>query len=85
MHPKCFLVKWNSQVTEGHLPKKPLDQVREAIRLKSLLLSHRAAYVARAQRHIYFHDVRHSSEMDDYKFEAFLTHLAVKEHFAAST
>jgi len=37
------------------------------------------------KRYIYFHGVRHPSEIGDPDVEAFLTHLAVKENVAAST
>ena len=56
-------------------PKKLWDQVRAT----------EQAYVGWIKRYIHFHDVRHPSEMGAPEVEAFLTHLAVKEHVAAST
>jgi len=70
---------------EEHRPKKLLDQVRDAIRLKHYSYRTEQAYVGWIKRYIYFHDVRHPSEMGAPEVEAFLTHLAVKEHVAAST
>ena len=70
---------------EEHRPKKLLDQVRDAIRLKHYSYRTEQAYVGWIKRYIYFHDVRHPSEMGAPEVEAYLTHLAVKEHVAAST
>jgi hypothetical protein len=70
---------------EEHRPKKPIDQIRDAIRLKHYSYRTEQAYVGWIKRYIYFHDVCHPSEMGAPEVEAFLTHLAVKEHVAAST
>jgi len=70
---------------EEHRPKKLLDQVRDAIRLKHYSYRTEQAYVGWIKRYIYFHGVRHPSEMGAPEVEAFLTHLAVKENVAAST
>ena len=72
-----FLVKRRSQPMEEHRPKKLLDQVRDAIRLKHYSYRTEQAYVGWIKRYIYFHDVRHPSEMGAPEVEAFLTHLAV--------
>jgi integron integrase len=37
------------------------------------------------KRFIYFHNVRHPAEMAEPEINAFLTHLAIKEHVSAST
>lgn len=66
-------------------PKKLLDQVRDAIRLKHYAYSTKQAYVQWIKRFILFHDKRHPEEMGRTEVEAFLTHLAVKRHVAAST
>ncbi|HUT16358.1 MAG TPA: integron integrase [Anaerolineae bacterium] len=68
-----------------HRPKKLLDQVCDAIRLKHYSYRTEQAYVGWIKRYIHFHDVRHPSEMGAPEVEAFLTHLAVKENVAAST
>jgi len=70
---------------EEHRPKKLLHQVRDAIRLKHYSYRTEQAYAGWIRRYIYFHDVRHPSEMGAPEVEAFRTHLAVKEHVAAST
>ena len=70
---------------EEHRPKKLLDQVRDAIHLKQYSYRTEQAYVGWIKRYLYFHDVRHPSEMGAPEVEAFLTHLAVKENVAAST
>jgi integron integrase len=62
-----------------------LDQVRDAIRLKHYSIRTEQAYVGWIKRYIYFHGMRHPSEMGAPEVEAFLTYLAVKENVAAST
>lgn len=66
-------------------PRKLLDQVRDAIRLKHYSYKTEQSYVAWIKRFILFHNKRHPQEMGRAEIEAFLTHLAVKEHVAAST
>ena len=66
-------------------PKKLLDQVRDAIRLKHYSIRTEQAYIGWIKRYIFFHDVRHPAEMGAAEVEAFLTHLAVNENVAAST
>ena len=66
-------------------PKKLLDQVRDAIRLKHYSIRTEEAYVNWIRRYILFHNKRHPTEIGAPEIEAFLTHLAVKENVAAST
>lgn len=66
-------------------PKKLLDQVRDAIRLKHYSIRTEQAYVNWIKRFILFHHKRHPNEMGTPEIEAFLTHLAVEENVAAST
>ena len=66
-------------------PKKLLDQVRDAIRLKHYSIRTEQAYVNWIKRYIYFHNVRHPAEMGAPAVQAFLTHLAVEGNVAAST
>ncbi len=66
-------------------PKKLLDRVRDAIRLKHYALSTEKTYVSWIKRFILFHDKRHPKDMGVPEIEAFLTHLAVDQHVAAST
>jgi integron integrase len=66
-------------------PKKLLDQVREAVRLKHYSIRTEESYVAWIKRYIFFHHKRHPNEMGTPEIEAFLTHLAVAQKVAAST
>lgn len=66
-------------------PKKLLDQVRDAIRLKHYSIRTENAYVDWIRRYILFHNKRHPATLGAPEVEAFLTHLAVNEHVAAST
>ncbi|MGB9618333.1 MAG: integron integrase [Desulfomonilaceae bacterium] len=66
-------------------PKKLLDQVRDAIRRKHFSIRTEEAYVDWIRRFILFHDKRHPKDMGAPEIEAFLTHLAVEKHVAAST
>jgi integron integrase len=66
-------------------PRKLLDQVRDAIRLKHFSYRTEQTYVQWIRRYILFHDKRHPKDMGVPEIEAFLTHLAVKECVAATT
>ena len=66
-------------------PKKLLDQVREAIRLKHYSIRTEEAYVPWSKRYILFHNKQHPREMGVPEIEAFLTHLAVGQNVATST
>jgi integron integrase len=66
-------------------PKKLLDQVRDAIRLRHYSIRTEESYVTWISRFILFHDKRHPNEMGRQEIAAFLTSLAVNQHVAAST
>jgi integron integrase len=66
-------------------PPRLLDQVRNKIRLKHYSLRTEHSYVDWIKRYIFFHNKRHPKEMGAAEVEAFLTHLAVEGHVAAST
>ena len=66
-------------------PRKLLDAVRETIRLKHYSPRTEEAYVHWITRFVRFHNKRHPREMGAAEIEAFLTHLAVDQHVAAST
>jgi len=66
-------------------PKKLLDQVRDALRLKHYSLRTEETYVDWITRFILFHNKRHPQDMGNAEVEAFLTHLAVDLNVAAST
>jgi len=65
-------------------PKKLLDQIRDAIRLKHYSYSTDKTFVHWAKRYFLFHNKRHPAEMGAAEVEAFLTHLAKDENVSAS-
>jgi integron integrase len=65
--------------------KKLLDQVRDTIRLKHYSIRTEESYVNWVRRYILFHNKQHPKDMGSAEVAAFLTHLAVTEHVAAST
>ena len=65
--------------------KKLLDQVTDIARFRHLSIRTEAAYRNWIKRFILFHGKRHPRELDAEAVRAFLTHLAVNEHVAAST
>jgi integron integrase len=66
-------------------PKKLLDQVRDAIRVKHYARNTEQTYVYWVKKYILFHNKRHPKEMGTGEVQAFLTHLALEEHISAST
>ena len=66
-------------------PKKLLDQLRDAIRIKHYSYSTEKTYVHWAKRFIIFHNKRHPAEMGVQEIEAFLSHLAQEGNVSAST
>ena len=68
-------------------PVKPklLHLVRQAIRIRHYSPRTEQAYVHWIRRYIFFHQVRHPAEMGKPELNAFLSHLAVREHVSAST
>jgi hypothetical protein len=66
-------------------PPRLLDQVRNKIRLKHYSLRTEHSYVDWIKRYIFFHNKHHPKDMGAAEVEAFLTHLAVEGHVAAST
>jgi hypothetical protein len=66
-------------------PRKLLDQVRDAIRLKHYSYRTEQTYMGWTRRYILFHNKRHPKDMGAPEVEAFLTHLAVDGNVAAST
>lgn len=67
--------------------KKPklLDRVRSDLRVKHYSTRTEKAYIDWIRRFILFHGKRHPTEMGEKEISAFLTHLAVERHVAAST
>lgn len=66
-------------------PKKLLDQLRDAIRIKHYSYSTEKTYIHWAKRYILFHNKRHPAEMGAPEIEAFLSHLAKGANVSAST
>lgn len=66
-------------------PPKLLDQVRDLLRLKHYSYRTEQTYLDWIKRYILFHNKRHPRDMGMPEIRAFLTHLAVEEHVAAST
>jgi site-specific recombinase XerD len=66
-------------------PKKLLDQLRDAIRIKHYSHSTEKTYIHWAKRYILFHNKRHPAEMGVPEIEAFLSHLAQEGNVSAST
>jgi integron integrase len=62
-----------------------LDRVRTACRVRHYSLRTEDAYHDWIKRFILYHGKRHPSEMAEPEVNAFLTHLAVEGHVAAST
>ena len=71
----------------GSAPVKPklLHLVRRAIRIRHYSPRTEQAYVHWIRRYIFFHKLRHPAEMGKPELNAFLSHLAVREHVSAST
>ncbi len=66
-------------------PKKLLDQVRDAFRLKHYAYRTEETYIQWIRCYILFHNKRHPKEMGNAEIEAFLTYLAVEGQVFAST
>jgi integron integrase len=66
-------------------PSPFLNRCHEILRLRHYALRTEACYVHWIKRFILFHNKRHPADMGAGEIEAFLTHLAVHEHVAAST
>ena len=73
--------------TEGFHPQSSrlLDQVREVMRYHHYGHRTEEAYVYWIRQFILFHHKQHPKDMGKNEIEAFLSHLAVKKHVAAST
>jgi hypothetical protein len=63
-------------------PKKLLDQVRDALRVKHYAYSTEESYIQWIRRYILFHNKHHPKDMASPEVQAFLTHLAVKDQEA---
>ncbi len=66
-------------------PRKVLEQVSDALRVKHYSYQTEKSYLLWIHRFILFHNKRHPKEMSGEEINAFLTYLAVDEKVAAST
>ncbi|MBL8078403.1 MAG: integron integrase [Anaerolineales bacterium] len=66
-------------------PKKLLDQYRDTLRAKHYSRRTEETYLKWVRQYIRFHKMRHPREMGGPEISAFITHLAVEKHVAAST
>jgi integron integrase len=73
-----------TSVSSAPAPKL-LDRVRWHLRVKHYSIRTEQAYVDWIRRFILFHGKRHPDIMGEEEIAAFLTHLAVQRHVAAST
>lgn len=64
---------------------KLLEQVQAKLRVKHYSIRTERAYLDWAKRYIVFHGKKHPKKMGAQEVEAFLSHLAVDGHVAAST
>jgi integron integrase len=62
-----------------------LDQLRARIRVKHYAIRTEKVYVDWVKRFVLFHEKRHPRDLGAAEVEAFLSHLAVDRHVAAST
>ena len=85
--PKESTVTKQVEQTPAWQPGQPklLYRVRDRWRVRHLSLSTEHAYVGWIRRFILFHNKRHPLQMGAAEVSAFLTHLAVDGHVAAST
>jgi integron integrase len=66
-------------------PRKLLDRVSDALRLRHYAIRTERAYCDWVKRFVLFHDKRHPDTMGAAEVSAFLTHLAVDGEVSAST
>lgn len=69
----------------GAPPKKLLDQVRDAIRVRHYSYKTEESYLGWVRRYILFHGKRHPRELGSAEVTAFLSDLATRGQVAAST
>src|SRR4051812_47686243 len=66
-------------------PPKFMDRVRWHLRVKRYSIRTEQAYIDWIRRFILFHGKRHPEDMGEPEIAAFLSHLAIDGHVAAST
>ena len=65
-------------------PKKLLDQVRDAVRIKHYAYRTEQSYVDWVWRYILFHNKTHPKDMGENEIQEFLTYLASERKVSAS-
>ena len=75
----------DTQIVDSSPKPRLLDQVRHKCRTLHYAKRTEATYVDWIRRFILFHQKRHPNDLGGPEIEAFLTHLAVQQHVAAST
>lgn len=66
-------------------PPRLLDQVRQSARLRHFSHKTEKSYIHYIRAFILFHNKRHPREMGVPEIRAYLSHLAIEKHVAAST
>ena len=66
-------------------PRKLLDRIRDAIRVRHYSRRTEVAYLGWARRFIHYHDLRHPETMGEHEIASFLTDLAVRGAVSSST
>jgi hypothetical protein len=66
-------------------PKKLLDQVADAMRLKHHSIRTEKSHLSWIKRYILYYGKRHPKDMGAFEVQEFLTHLARKQKVSAST
>lgn len=66
-------------------PRKLLDRVRDAIRVRHYSRRTEDAYLGWTRRFVLFHDLRHPETMGEHEIASFLTDLAVRGGVSSST
>jgi len=66
-------------------PRRLLDRIRDAIRLRHYSIRTEDTYVDWARRFILYHNKRHPQEIGAAEVQSFLTYLATERHVAAAT
>jgi len=73
------------QVNMEKAPRKLLDQVSDAIRVKHYSLRTEKTYKDWIKRYILFHNKRHPRDMGVDEIQSFITHLATQQTLSASS
>ncbi|MDK1030268.1 MAG: phage integrase N-terminal SAM-like domain-containing protein [Anaerolineae bacterium] len=64
---------------------KLLDQLKDKLRAKHYSLRTENSYTSWVRKFILYHNKRHPRDMGPKEINAYITHLALKKHVAAST